>query len=148
MILAQSFGPTSSLSLPGIVTLPGFTEWRNCRWLPRVVTWYQPSRSTIRIASRTFGMGGPFGEPDPHFLPMSRDGQVAVSVGVGYGLQLNTPLSTADRLIWPQCSHVPLADPAEVRALRLRTTQLRESGLAAFKWELPCRPGSVQNPEV
>lgn len=56
MILAQSFGPTSSLSLPGIVTLPGFTGCRNCRWLPRVVIWYQPSRSTIRIASRTFGM--------------------------------------------------------------------------------------------
>ena len=56
MILAQSFGPTSSLALPGIVTLPGFTGWRNCRWLPRVVTRYQPSRSTIRIASLTFGM--------------------------------------------------------------------------------------------
>ena len=55
MILAHSFGPTSSPGLPGIVTLPGFTEWRNCRWLPRVVTCRQPSRSIKRIASLTFG---------------------------------------------------------------------------------------------
>ena len=55
MILAHNFGPTSSPGWPGTVTRPDFSGWRNWRWLPRVATWYQPSRSTIRIASLTFG---------------------------------------------------------------------------------------------
>ena len=35
--------------------MPGLSGWRNCRWLPRVRVWTQPSRSTSRIASRTVG---------------------------------------------------------------------------------------------
>ena len=46
---------TSSPKLPGTVTVPGLSGWRNCRWLPRVRAWTQPSRSTSRTASRTVG---------------------------------------------------------------------------------------------
>ena len=38
-----------------MVTRPGFGGCLNCRWLPLVPTWYQPSLSTMRIASRTLG---------------------------------------------------------------------------------------------
>src|SRR5215471_3856740 len=44
----------SSDGLPAIVTRPGLLECLNWRWLPRVATKYQPSRSISRIASRTF----------------------------------------------------------------------------------------------
>ena len=57
MMLFHVPGGTSTLSLPAIVTFPGFTGCRYWRWLPRVVMRRQPSRSTARIASRTLGIG-------------------------------------------------------------------------------------------
>src|SRR5215475_10421696 len=41
-------------SLPAIVTRPRFSECLYCRWLPTVVTRYQPSASISLIISRTF----------------------------------------------------------------------------------------------
>ena len=38
-----------------MVTVPGFFGRRKCLWLPRVLIRYQPSRSTTRMASLTFG---------------------------------------------------------------------------------------------
>ena len=36
-------GAKSSLGFPGTVTRPGLLVCLNCRWLPRVDTWNQPS---------------------------------------------------------------------------------------------------------
>ena len=44
----------SSPRCPGTVTNPRFAECLNCRWLPRVRAWYQPSDSSSRMTSRTF----------------------------------------------------------------------------------------------
>ena len=44
----------SSASPPLTVTRPGLDECLNWRWLPTVVTKTHPSRSSIRITSRTF----------------------------------------------------------------------------------------------
>lgn len=52
-ILAHVPGGRSSPGLPAIVTVPGLTGCRYWRWLPRVRTNRQPSRSIRRIASRT-----------------------------------------------------------------------------------------------
>ena len=41
---------------PSIVTVPSLCGWQNCRWLPHVLTWYQPSPSTSRLASLSFGI--------------------------------------------------------------------------------------------
>src|SRR5215813_115673 len=47
-------GVNSALGLPAIVTRPGLSGCLNCRWLPAVVTRYQPSASISLIISRTF----------------------------------------------------------------------------------------------
>ena len=44
----------SSPRCPGTVTNPRFDECLNCRWLPRIRTWYQPSVSSSRMTSLTF----------------------------------------------------------------------------------------------
>jgi hypothetical protein len=44
----------SSPRPPLTVTRPGLDECLNWRWLPTVVTRTHPSRSSIRITSRTF----------------------------------------------------------------------------------------------
>ena len=44
----------SSPRPPLTVTRPGLDECLNCRWLPTVVTKTHPSRSSMRITSRTF----------------------------------------------------------------------------------------------
>ena len=47
-------GGNSALGLPAIVTRPGLSGCFYCRWLPAVVTRYQPSASISLIISRTF----------------------------------------------------------------------------------------------
>ena len=47
-------GGNSALGLPTIVTRPGFSGCLYCRWLPAVLTRYQPSASISLIISRTF----------------------------------------------------------------------------------------------
>jgi hypothetical protein len=44
----------SSPKPPLTVTRPGLDGCLNCRWLPTVVTKAHPSRSSMRITSRTF----------------------------------------------------------------------------------------------
>ena len=53
-ILFNKPGGKSSLGLPGTVTRPGLLACLNCRWLPRVVTRYHPSRRRISRISETF----------------------------------------------------------------------------------------------
>lgn len=47
-------GCTSSEGAPATVTVPLLTRWRNCRWLPRVRSRYQPSFCSRRRTSRIF----------------------------------------------------------------------------------------------
>jgi hypothetical protein len=53
-MLRSAPGGNSALGLPAIVTRPGFSGCLYCRWLPAVVTRYQPSASISLIISRTF----------------------------------------------------------------------------------------------
>jgi hypothetical protein len=53
-ILFNVPGAKSSLGLPATVTRPGLARCLNCRWLPFVVTKYQPSWPRIRNMSDTF----------------------------------------------------------------------------------------------
>lgn len=47
-------GGMSRLGLPATVTVPFFVSCLNCRWLPLVLTRYQPSFFSSLITSRTF----------------------------------------------------------------------------------------------
>ena len=53
-ILFNVPGAKSSPGLPATVTRPGLVGCLNCRWLPLVVTKYQPSWPSIRNMSDTF----------------------------------------------------------------------------------------------
>ena len=62
----------SSPRCPGTVTNPRFDECLNCRWLPRIRTWYQPSVSSSRMTSLTF-MGWTHLRYNPlHNVPVQR----------------------------------------------------------------------------
>lgn len=47
-------GASSSFECPGTVTSPFLSACLYCRWLPRVLTIYQPARSICFTISRTF----------------------------------------------------------------------------------------------
>jgi hypothetical protein len=57
-MLFNAPGAKLSDGLPAMVTRYGFTGCLNCRWLPLVATWIQPSSPISSIASRTFTRGG------------------------------------------------------------------------------------------
>ena len=59
---------SSSPRCPGTVTSPRFAECLNCRWLPRIRTWYQPSASSSRRTSLTF-----MGRAHLHYTPLHND---------------------------------------------------------------------------
>jgi len=44
----------STLGFPDTVTVPGLLRWWNCRWLPLVRTWNQPSASSRAMSPLTF----------------------------------------------------------------------------------------------
>src|ERR1022692_3834415 len=64
-------GGNSAPGLPAIVTRPGFSGCLYCRWLPAVLTRYQPSASISFIISRTF-RGNDYSIP--YCRPSSRGG--------------------------------------------------------------------------